>query len=86
MVRRSDEGVLKPGDPEYRQAQLFKANNDDNGYMKADQNYTAYRTQPVEAHAWQTGDTISAGVNAPDSAVAAPAPANPPLTGESTLP
>ena len=69
LMQRLEEGILQPGDPEYDQAMLFAANN--GGYVPPDEDdevaedevvQNAYEHQPLEMHAWGTGDTVSRGI------------------------
>ena len=69
LVQRLREGILRPEDPDYGQALIFAANDGVFGYVDPDEedtidddepNRNPYKTQPVEAHAWDTGDGVAA--------------------------
>lgn len=65
LVERLKEGIITKDDPEYTQALIFAANFD--GYVPPseeldddEKDTNPYKTQPVEAHAWDSGDGVSA--------------------------
>jgi hypothetical protein len=71
MGQRLEEGIIVPGDPDYMQALIFAANDADFGYVDSDEDddieddepvKDAYKNQPVEMHAWDTGDEVSEGI------------------------
>lgn len=66
LIERLAEGVIVEGDPEYMQACIFAANDAPYGYVKPSEkpdddeaDDKPYMTQPVEAHAWDTGDGVA---------------------------
>ncbi|MEX0348145.1 MAG: hypothetical protein AB3N15_01885 [Paracoccaceae bacterium] len=66
LERRLEEGILTEDDPVYVQAMIFAANQEPGGYVDTDEkpdpdeaNQKPYKTQPIEAHAWDTGDGVS---------------------------
>jgi hypothetical protein len=66
LVQRLQEGIITKDDPEYTQALIFAANDEPGGYvapsekLDPDESGTKpYKTQPVEAHAWDTGDGVA---------------------------
>ena len=66
LVQRLQEGIITKEDPEYAQAMIFAANDEPGGYVppseKLDPDETGtkpYKTQPVEAHAWDSGDDVA---------------------------
>jgi hypothetical protein len=69
LAQRLEEGLLEPGDPEYAEAQIFAANDAPYGYVDTDEEpdpdeaeKNPYKTQPLEAHAWDTGDGVAKGL------------------------
>ncbi len=66
LVRRLEEGIITSEDPEYMQALIFAANDAPGGYVPPSETLDAdeadtkpYKTQPVEAHAWDSGDGVA---------------------------
>ncbi len=66
LGQRLEEGLITPEDPEYAQAMIFAANDAPGGYVapseKLDPDEAGtkpYKTQPVEAHAWDSGDGVA---------------------------
>ncbi|MBQ0958942.1 hypothetical protein KAK06_08215 [Ideonella sp. 4Y11] len=56
LVRQLKAGALKPGDPNFEQAQMFAVNEiHPGGYITGQEDYAAYKKQPLEDHAWTTG-------------------------------
>ncbi|MNR81179.1 hypothetical protein D3C72_119160 [compost metagenome] len=53
-------GKMNPSDPLYTTAISWYENFFD--YAQPNKGYEAYRTQPIEAHAFATGDSVAAGV------------------------
>lgn len=71
LIQRLEEGILKPGDPEFNQALVFAANLGGDGYVSSKEDRvieddepvkTAYKNQPAEMHAWDTGGKVSAKI------------------------
>lgn len=69
LERRLEEGILTPGSTEYRQAVIFTANFA--GYVPPSEPIDPdepvqkmYKQQPVEMHAWDTGDGVGKALNA----------------------
>ncbi len=58
MVKRLDDGKIKPGDTEYKQAQMFKLNQGGN-YIQPTEDYKSYHDQPEENHSRTTGPDYS---------------------------
>ncbi|MNT78309.1 hypothetical protein D3C72_2175340 [compost metagenome] len=54
------KGRMDPADPLYDTAVSWYKNFFE--YAQPSNGYEAYRTQPIEAHAFATGDTVAAGV------------------------
>lgn len=48
---RLEAGRIDPASPIYLQAALFAVNSDAAGYIRADEDFAAYRQQPLEDHA-----------------------------------
>ncbi|WP_339949695.1 hypothetical protein [uncultured Albimonas sp.] len=66
LVRRLEEGLIDPDDPEYDQARIFQANSASGGYIKAETGgHHAYKTQPLEWEAWAAGKGVRALVQGP---------------------
>lgn len=66
LERRLEEGILTPNDPEFTQAQIFAANDAAGAYVSPEEpldddekGTRPYMTQPVEAHAWDSGDGVA---------------------------
>lgn len=66
LVQRLEEGIITKDDPEYVQALIFAANDAPDGYVDTDEKLdddeagtNPYKTQPLEAHAWDTGDGVA---------------------------
>ncbi|NEU36439.1 hypothetical protein GN156_37985, partial [bacterium LRH843] len=62
LVQRLEEGIITKDDPEYVQARIFAANDMPDGYVTPSEpvdddkkGTNTYKTQPLEAHAWDTG-------------------------------
>ena len=73
LVRRLVEGIITKEDPEYEQALIFAANDAPGGYVPPSEELDAdeagtkpYKTQPVEAHAWDSGDGVAGDLMAAD--------------------
>ena len=60
MVTKLAEGLIKPGDPDYKQALMFAANSGGGDYVDSDEDKAIYKKQPLEEHAWATGKGIAA--------------------------
>lgn len=58
--RAVDEGKVDESHFMVEMARVFRGNF--MNYVSGDEDYTAYRTQPIEAHAWATGDGVTNGV------------------------
>ncbi|WP_068243211.1 hypothetical protein [Tritonibacter horizontis] len=58
LVQRLQEGLILPGDPEYKQALMFAANSDPYGYVVGKEDRDCYLKQPLEEHAWKTGGDV----------------------------
>jgi hypothetical protein len=58
LVTRLNEGLLNPGDPEYKQALMFASNSVAQSYVNGDEDHAIYKKQPLEDHAWKTGDGV----------------------------
>lgn len=64
LIQKLDSGQLQPGDPEYDQARLLKANDAKNGYVDpSTANEKAYRNQPFEQQAYHNGDKVGKSLN-----------------------
>ncbi len=66
LVQRLEEGIITKDDPEYMQAKIFAANDAPGGYVDTEETLdddeagtNPYKTQPLEAHAWDTGDGVA---------------------------
>lgn len=66
LVQRLEEGIITKDDPEYVQAKIFAANDAPGGYVDTEEpldddesGTNPYKTQPLEAHAWDTGDGVA---------------------------
>ncbi len=71
MTIRLEEGIIVPGDADFMQAVIFAANFAPFGYVPPAENKKveadeplkdSYEKQPVEMHAWDTGDGVSKGI------------------------
>ena len=83
LVRRLEDGLLEPGDPEYDQARIFQANWARGGYVDAEQaDHAAYRTQPLEAEAWSAGTTVPLLVQPPPPQLQPQQPQQPPVDAD----
>jgi hypothetical protein len=51
IVKRLKDGKIKPGDPDYAQAEMFAANDDGDDYIQPTEDMAAYVAQPEENHA-----------------------------------
>lgn len=58
LVKRLKEGLIEPGDPEYKQALMFAANDAPGGYVDGDEDRACYEKEPLEEHAWRTGGSV----------------------------
>jgi hypothetical protein len=52
LIKKLEDGALRPGDPEYCQAILFQLNWDSRGYLDCEDGYVE---QPIERHAHLAG-------------------------------
>lgn len=66
LVQRLEEGIITKDDPEYVQARIFAANDTPDGYVTPsepvdddEKGTNTYKTQPLEAHAWDTGAGVA---------------------------
>jgi len=56
LVEDLKAGKLKPGDTNYDQALMFAVNEiHPGGYITGEEDYDAYKKQPLEDHSWTTG-------------------------------
>jgi hypothetical protein len=64
LVERLNSGELQPGDPEYAQAKTFASNKRDGAYIRMDSpaDEQDYRMQPMEDHAFDTGQRLSKSI------------------------
>ena len=60
LVTRLAEGLIRKGDPEYTQALMFAANSGPGDYVNSNESKAIYKKQPLEEHAWATGNGIAA--------------------------
>ena len=58
LVERLEEGLLTPGDPEYKQALMLAANSGLYDFIDPEDDDEGYRAQPLEVHAWKTGGGV----------------------------
>lgn len=58
LVTRLNEGLIQPGDPEYKQAVMFASNSVAQSYVNGEEDHAIYEKQPLEEHAWKTGDGV----------------------------
>lgn len=73
LAQRLEEGILVKGEPDYVQAMIFAANDGPYGYVDTDEkpdpgepDQNPYKTQPLEDHAWKTGDGVAEALLAED--------------------
>jgi hypothetical protein len=59
LIKDLNDGKLKPGDPEYTEAQIFAANDGGSGYIPPKEDYTTYVKQPKENHSRTIGAETS---------------------------
>ncbi len=65
LVTRLQEGLIVPGDPEYKQALMFACNSVPQSYVNGQEDRHIYEKQPLEEHAWKTGDGVKHALNPP---------------------
>ncbi|MCW1919916.1 hypothetical protein NX862_14240 [Rhodobacter sp. KR11] len=58
IVKKLREGLLQPGDPEYKQALMFAANSEPHAYVQSEEDPACYKKEPMEEHAWKTGGDV----------------------------
>ena len=58
LVTRLTEGLIQPGDPDYKQAIMFASNSVAQSYVDGAEDREIYEKQPLEEHAWKTGDGV----------------------------
>lgn len=62
LVTRLKEGLILPGDADYKQALLFAANSGPGDYVTGKEDREVYEKQPLEEHAWATGSGIASAL------------------------
>jgi len=62
LVTKLREGLILPGDPDYKQALLFAANSGPGDYVTSEEDEDVYEKQPLEEHAWATGGGIASAL------------------------
>jgi len=62
LVTKLKEGLIVPGDADYKQAVLFAANSGPGDYVTSEEDEDVYEKQPLEEHAWATGSGIASAL------------------------
>lgn len=65
LVKKLQEGLIQPGDPEYVQALMFAANSEPWAYVTAEEDKDCYKKEPLEEHAWKTGGDVQKALKKP---------------------